>query len=303
MSLHELTDDPSTGVLVMQVRIRAAHIPPPRPHNLRIATWNIRRFGEGVRLDTSIEMIAALLRQFDIVSIVELCDDTSDLERTLDALGPHFGVVFSDYLRDAAGNRERIGFVFDQRRIHFTGLASNADGARKLARGRYVAEVPWWRPPFLASFRRGTFSFLLVAAHVRWGEQAAARRAELAALAEWISGRSKERYFGERDVVVVGDFNVSLLHDGAALEALATRGLVIAPGIEAHVTTDLARNKRYDQIMCLPQVRARFTGRAGALDFYAGDHHALFPGRRITKTAFTFQLSDHLPLWAELAVG
>ena len=76
-----------------------------------------------------------------------------------------------------------------------------------------------------------------------------------------------------------------------------------APGLEAQVTTDLARNKRYDGIMCLPQVRTRFTGRAGAVDFYAGDHRALFPGRRITKTAFTFQLSDHLPLWAELSVG
>lgn len=34
--------------------------------------------------------------------------------------------------------------------------------------------------------------------------------------------------------------------------------------------------------------------------FYAGDQHDLFPHRRLTKTAFTFELSDHLPLWAEL---
>ena len=303
MALHELTEDRPTGLRLLRARIRAAHIPPAGPHNLRLATWNIRRFGEGARLDASIAMIAAILRELDLVAIVELCDDTSDLERTRHALGPHFGAVFSDYLRDAAGNRERIGFVFDQRRIRFTGLASNAEGVRKLARGRYVEDVPWWRPPFLASFRRGPFRFLLVAAHVRWGGTAAARRSELAALAEWISGRSKERYFGERDVVVVGDFNVSALHDDAALQALTSRGLVTAPGLEAQVTTDLARNKRYDGIMCLPQVRTRFTGRAGALDFYDGDHRALFPGRRITKTAFTFQLSDHLPLWAELSVG
>ena len=172
MAIHELTEDRPSGLSIMRARIRAAHIPAARPHNLRLATWNIRRFGEGARIDASIEMIAAIMRQFDLVAIVELCDDTSDLERTLHALGPHFGAVFSDYLRDAAGNRERIGFVFDQRRISFTGLASNAEGARKISRGRYVADVPWWRPPFLASFRRGSFRFLMVAAHVRWGEQA-----------------------------------------------------------------------------------------------------------------------------------
>ena len=114
--------------------------------------------------------------------------------------------------------------------------------------------------------------------------------------------RSNERHFGERDVVVVGDFNVSSTHDGTALEALTSRGLVSAPGLGTHVTTDLARNKRYDEVRCLTRMTARFTGRAGAVDFYAGDHRALFGGKRMTKTAFTFQLSDHLQLWAELSV-
>src|SRR3954463_13746550 len=104
MAIHELTEYRPKGLHVLRARIRAAHIPPARPHNLRIATWNIRRFGEGARMDASIAMIAAILRQFDLVAVVELCDDTSDLERTLRELGPHFGAVFSDYLRDAAGN-------------------------------------------------------------------------------------------------------------------------------------------------------------------------------------------------------
>lgn len=158
MAIHDLTGDPRrTGAAVLRSRIKAAHVPPPRPHDLRLATWNIRRFGEGRRTDDSIAMIAAILRQFDLVAMVELCDDTRDLERTLRVLGSDFGVVFSDYLRDDAGNRERIGFVFDERRVRFTGLASNAEGTRRLARGRYVEAVPWWRPPFLASFRSGGF--------------------------------------------------------------------------------------------------------------------------------------------------
>lgn len=34
------------------------------------------------------------------------------------------------------------------------------------------------------------------------------------------------------------------------------------------------------------------------LDFYAGDHKVLFP--ELTKDEFTYQLSDHLPLWIEI---
>jgi hypothetical protein len=75
---------------------------------------------------------------------------------------------------------------------------------------------------------------------------------------------------------------------------------VLPPFLDAAITTDLAHHKRYDQMLCLPRDASRFSGRAGSVDFYAGDHHDLFPGRRMTKEAFTFQLSDHLPLWAEL---
>lgn len=302
MAIHEITREHATGLALLRARIRAAHIAPPRPHNLRVATWNIRRFGEGRRWDESIEMIAAIVRQFDLVSIVELCDDTSDLQRLLAALGGHYSAIFSDYLRDAAGNRERIGFVYDSRRVRFTGLASNAEGPRKLSRGRYVEAVPWWRPPFLASFESESFRFVLLAAHLRWGAAAGARQSELDALAAWIVGRAKEKYFGDQDVLVVGDFNVSGVRDQVT-EAMSTRGLAGVPGMNAQVTTDLARNKRYDEIMCLPLVVSRFTGRAGAVDFFAGNYRPLFPGRRLTKMEFTYQLSDHLPLWAELSTN
>ena len=39
------------------------------------------------------------------------------------------------------------------------------------------------------------------------------------------------------------------------------------------------------------------------LDFYTGGFGALFPGYSLTKTEATYQLSDHLPLWIQLAVN
>jgi hypothetical protein len=61
--------------------------------------------------------------------------------------------------------------------------------------------------------------------------------------------------------------------------------------------SDLVKQKRYDQILHDPKFTKSFTGVGGVLDFYQGDHAPLFPGQTMTKQAFTYQLSDHLPLW------
>jgi hypothetical protein len=41
-----------------------------------------------------------------------------------------------------------------------------------------------------------------------------------------------------------------------------------------------------------------FANVGGVLDFYANDHKPLFPD--LTKSQFTYQLSDHLPLWMQI---
>jgi hypothetical protein len=119
------------GMALLDERIRAANVPAARPGNLRLATWNIRELGKGPRLDESLRTIAAILGTFDLVSILELRDDLHDLATILGYLGAHWSTVFSDYVHDAGGNRERVGFVFDRRRVRFTGLASNAEGPRR----------------------------------------------------------------------------------------------------------------------------------------------------------------------------
>jgi len=62
--------------------------------------------------------------------------------------------------------------------------------------------------------------------------------------------------------------------------------------------TNLARNKRYDQILHMPRFAENFTNAGGVVDFYASDHKPLFPD--LTKTEFTYQMSDHLPLWIQI---
>jgi hypothetical protein len=63
---------------------------------------------------------------------------------------------------------------------------------------------------------------------------------------------------------------------------------------------NLGRDRSYDQILHDPKHVKSFTNHAGVLDFYAGNHEPLFPGRKLTKREFTYELSDHLPLWIQI---
>ncbi len=294
-----------SGLAVLRARIRAAKIPAAREGNLRLATWNIRELGKGERLPESLRMIAEILRCFDLVSVVELRDDVRDLMRIMRMLGKHWSVVFSDYIRDPGGNRERLAFAFDTRRVTFTGLAGNAEGPRRRVGDRYERVLHWWRPPFMASFQAGSFDFIVIAAHVRWGRSTEARLAELDAILMWLRARRSERHFGDRDVIAVGDFNV-LGPGTATFDVVERRGFALPSGLESIRSAGVARlatGKRYDHILCTRDQVATFSTRGGIVDFYCGDHRTLFPMKAITKAKFTRQLSDHLPLWAELVTA
>jgi hypothetical protein len=49
-------------------------------------------------------------------------------------------------------------------------------------------------------------------------------------------------------------------------------------------------------------VPENFTNSGGALDFFIDDDHIeeLFPGKNYTHEKFTFQMSDHLPIWIQI---
>ena len=165
-----LSKQVAKGLRVLRERIEAAQIPSSKPdETLNIATWNVREFGRRPRRKASLHYIAETFGQFDLVSLVELRDDVSQLAEVRGYLGPHWKVVYSDYLTDAGGNRERVAYVFDQRAAAFTGFASNAVPPRKKTHDEYPSAISWWRPPYMASFRAGSFDFTMLTAHVRWG--------------------------------------------------------------------------------------------------------------------------------------
>lgn len=284
------------GLKVLRSRIAKAKVPSSKlDETLNIATWNIREFGKKKRSDTAIHYIAEILGQFDLISIAELRGDLGDLGKVLAILGPYWRVIYSDALEDDGGNDERIGFVYDKRAVAFTGFAASATPPRTKVGDLYLPRFDWWREPFMASFSAGNFDFVLLAAHAQWGTSAG-RTAELKSLAEWVDLKKKEKACVDKDLIVVGDFNID---SSQQLAALTSKGLQMPSALKSQTYgTNLAQDKRYDQILHYPDFPQNFSNKAGIVDFYTGGTKDLFPN--LEKAAFTFQMSDHLPLWMQI---
>ncbi len=307
----DIGPDLAQGIKVLRERIEKAKILPSKlDETLNLATWNIREFGRlrnrKRRSEAAIHYIAEILSQFDLISIVELRDDLTDLGRVMEILGPYWRVVFSDFNTDRAGNRERIGYLYDKRAVAFTGLAAEADPPSRKNRktGEYEPLYKWWRSPFMASFRAGNFDFILLTVHIRWGgDDSSLRIKPLTALAEWIHKRCKEKTVVDKDIIVMGDFNIPKIND-SLYQAITSKGLTIPEVLRGtEHGSNLEKNKRYDQILHYSRYTKTFKDAGGVLDFYCKDWRKLFPAGKyptMTKKDFTYELSDHLPLWVQL---
>jgi endonuclease/exonuclease/phosphatase family metal-dependent hydrolase len=297
------------GLLALRARIAASKIPSSKlDESINIAVWNIREFGKVRRTEAALHYIAEIIGQFDLVALVELRSDLADLGQVLSYLGSYWDVVYSDWIEDAGGNNERVAFVYDRRAVVFNGLAAEVDAPRKKQATEYLAKQSFWRAPYLCSFRSGNFDFVALATHARWGNSDKGRQAELQMLADWIDAHFKSKYAEDHDLIVMGDFNVPQIGD-SFFKALTSRGLQVPkPLLKLTVGdrviggTNLEHTARYDQILYRPTPQRDICLVGGALDFFIDDAHIkeLFPGAGYTRTKFTFQLSDHLPLWIQV---
>lgn len=85
------------GLLALKQRIEAAKIPPSKlDETANIAIWNIREFGKVRRTRPALHYIAEILGQFDLIALVELRDDLSDMAKVMRFLGRYWQIVYSD---------------------------------------------------------------------------------------------------------------------------------------------------------------------------------------------------------------
>lgn len=299
----------AAGLLAIKERIAAAEIPASKlDETINIAVWNIREFGRRRRTKAAIHYIAEILGQFDLIALVELRDDLHDLGCVLPILGPSWNVVYSDWIDDRGANGERVAFLYDRRAVTFNGLAAEIDPPRTKQETEYLSSLSFWRAPYICSFRAGNFDFVAVATHIRWGSSLKGREAELQLLADWLKRRTEDKYFEDRDLLVMGDFNTPSL-DHALFKALTSGGLLVPePLVELKYGKRVVRgsnlkgNARYDQILHAPTLQSNFSNSGGTLDFYGGPStlKKLFPNANYTPAQFTYQLSDHFPVWLQV---
>lgn len=170
--------------------------------NLLIGTWNIRAFGgltdkwkaapdDSPKRDLhALAAITEIVSRFDVVAIQEIKGEIKALRHMLKGLGPHWGLILTDVTKGRPGNDERLGFIFDTRRVKMSGLACELvvplEESKKIKKDALQRQFA--RTPYAVSFISGGKTFILITLHVIYGKAPADRVTELKAIAEWLSG-------------------------------------------------------------------------------------------------------------------
>ena len=297
-------------------------VPPKRPGNVLIGTWNVRAFDrvnpkwrssagdKPVRDRSNVAAIAEIVSRFDVVAIQEVRQSAAAFLAMLEALGRDWAFLVTDVTGGGAGNNERLAFVFDTRRVHPSGLACELVTA-PAKDGVSTAKVfdQFARTPYAVSFARDATRFTLVTLHVLYGKKAADRLPELAEIADWLARWTARRDVWGENLMALGDFNIDR-KDDPLYEAFTSTGLRPPDGLNFVPRTifddpDPKANPDhshfYDQIAWFPEGRSRLSMpfvNAGTFDFA---NTGLIPAD--SQIQLSWRISDHLPLWCEFNIS
>jgi endonuclease/exonuclease/phosphatase family metal-dependent hydrolase len=306
---------------------------------LLLATWNLREFDSakwGPRTPESYAYIAEIIDRFDLVAVQEVREDLAALERLLFRLGRQWRYLVSDVTEGSAGNGERLAFLYDSRKVQFLGYAGELVLPPVRVGAATVPATQVARTPLMAAFQVGWTKFVIATVHILYGEATAeplARVEEIRQVARFLRRRTETDSEPYRNLIVLGDFNIFSSSDATMNALVQEGGFSILEQLQAIPGTNVPKNKKYDQIAFRArQDRFEATGRAGVLDFYEhvfrrDEEHLYRPyikayieqrhaaGKATSKLPAgepqwwraygdwrTYQMSDHLPLWAEFRV-
>ena len=280
--------------------------------NLLLATWNIRAFGGKGRSKEALFYIAEILSAFDLIAVQEVGSNLSDFNRLMRFLGSWWRYLITDVTLGSRGNRERLAFIYDSRKVTFGGFASQIVVPPTVEKGgkRTPAEQ-LARTPFLVGFRTGWLKFTICTAHILYGKGVAAppeRVQEIRTLAQFLADRARNPNAWAKNMIVLGDFNIFNPKD-ETFAALKSANFIVPQRLQG-MTSNALGGKHFDQIAFIaPDLEDKlelsaagvldifntvFTGKKKDLKFYSQAKGKTF---RIWRT---YLLSDHLPMWIEL---
>jgi deoxyribonuclease-1-like protein len=250
----------------------------PSP-TIRIASFSLESFGESkLRKAAVVETIARMIRQFDVIAlqhiqskqqsaVPELLDKVNQSDRRYDyCIGPRVG---------SEPNQQQYAFIYDTDRIETDReQLYTIDDPQALM--EFDPLVGWFRCKAVA--REKAFTFTLINLRL----DALSNGKELKLLPDLIrnvrqDGRSED------DIILLGNFGCS----DNELRSLQNLGMSCAlEGIPTTVTGEAM----LDNLVFPLRATDEFTGRSGVVDFL----------RQLNLSIDqAFQISTHMPLWAE----
>ena len=289
--------------------LRERGVPRSQKDHLLLASWNIANLGLQKRRDKDHRILAEIISWFDVVAIQEVNDNLEGL-RGIQMHLPGYEILFSD----KAGNDERMAYIYDADKVSLlekVGEIAVPVKDKKFIKLTGINRIfnGFDRNPYLAAFQAGAFRFILVNAHLFFGDDTKAdrerRSLEAYAIARWADLRRDDKHAYVEDIIALGDFNLPKVEKGDPIyDALRKRGLRI-PEHSTKIASNIANDKDYDQLLFFPgKTKQEFTGAIGIFDFDS----AIFRGIWETKTPAQFRsyvryyISDHRPHWAEFEI-
>ncbi len=297
-----------------------ALIPPKREssRNLLIATWNIRAFASLTEKWTALQsdspkrdyrgmwFILEVISRFDVIAIQELKGDLKALRTLMKTLGPNWSFLMTDVTEGAAGNSERLCFIFDATRLRLSGLACEIvvpeEWQEEISDSALFRQFA--RTPYAVGFDANGSSFVLVTLHVDYGKNKEERQPEIEAIAEWMRRWATQSADWNQNLIALGDFNIDR-HGDDLWVAFTQKGLTVPAELDAVPRTifDDANNrleKYYDQIAWFADkdgipLLSMLPVNAGGIRFAQFAYQA----DGLTTSQVSYRVSDHLPLWVE----
>lgn len=305
-----------------------------RPNSLIVGTWNIRAFDGGLpRLDESMHYIAEIIAAFDICALQELKPNLEPIRRLKDLLGPNWDYFLTDVCDNEGGNDERMAFFYNKDKVFFRNIIGEiVISSDTLPTGHQIA-----RTPFFAAFQAGWFRFTLCSSHIIYGDDHSLRAAEVTAITKALAKRAKVE---DQVFIFLGDMNIESVGDPimAALKGSAMELAPVPPSnlagdkpfdqiaytVQGKSTrkTRLLRSDAFDWRNAVfgpaigrdpnapddPEYVVRRTDDENLAHYepIVAAHRERnrlqrYPDfRRAYKQWMTFEMSDHLPVWAEL---
>lgn len=258
---------------------------------LIVASFNIQNFGKTKMRERPlvIDTLISIFLKYDVIAVQEISHKNGDTpKRFLDSLNKYYKDSFDMLISERSGlqtddisSQEQYGFYFKKDKI------------QKLDEGVVYPDEEndfFQREPYMAHFKSadGDFDFVLITVHTAPAKSGNPDITlnEVGALDEVIKW-AKIHYSGEKDFIVVGDFNADCSYvDEDDLEGLDIKKNYtwLIPNTEK---TNLAKGSdcTYDRIVITGECNENFNGSWG-----------------VDRCFTSKTVSDHWPVWAEFRV-